>query len=197
MKVISSDSKNRIKCVGATLPLILFFLSGCTAMDPVPPVPSPTLTLVVEDAGWVKITVSDIPSPGYVLQWGDVATAYGTSGVAVGGGDYEHFYQEVGTYTISLVDSAANVVAGIEVTTSSVDCRVSPVSVEGRMMTVCYFGRDGISYIISWGDGHSSHVCVQNGPHLLTHTYETAGTYYVGMSENWAPMRTHFSVDIE
>ena len=197
MKVISSDSKNRIKCVGATLLLILFFLSGCTAMDPVPPVPSPTLTLVVEDAGWVKVTVSDVPSLGYVLHWGDVTTEYGKSEVAVGQGDYEHFYQEIGAYTLSLVEGEANVVAEIEVTISSVDCRVSPVSVDGRTMTVRYFGRDGISYIISWGDGHSSHLCVQNGTGLLTHTYEAAGTYSVGMSEIWAPMRTHFAIEIE
>ena len=192
----SSALKDRVKRARTTLILLLLFLTGCGQYVLPPPVP-PAISLIVEDAGWVKVTVSRIPSPGYVLQWGDVATTYGTSLVTVGEGDYEHFYQEIGTYTISLVDGEADVVAEIEVTISSVDCRVSPVSVEGRTMTVRYFGRDGISYIISWGDGYSSHVCVENATDLLPHTYNAAGTYSVGMSEIWAPMRTHFSIEIE
>ena len=197
MKVISSDSKNRIKRVGATLPLILFFLSGCTTLDPAPPAPSPTLTLIAEDAGWVKVSISDIPSPGYVLQWGDVATVYGRSEVIVSQDDYEHFYQAPGQYTISLVDREDTVVASVGVTVSMVDCHVSLVSVENRTITARYFGRNGISYIVSWGDSYSSHVGVENGTGLLTHIYEAPGTYYVGMAEIWAPQQPQFSVTIE
>jgi len=195
--VLNMEGKPMTKRVSAVLMVLLLSLTGCMLWDTNPPAPSPTLTLLEEDAGWVEVSVLDVSSPGYFLHWGDVDTVYGESEVTVGQDDYEHFYQNPAQYTISLTDSEDTVVADVEVTVSAVDCHVSLVSVEDREILVRYFGRIGVDYSVSWGDGYAHQVTVETGTGLATHTYGAAGTYYVGMAEIWAPMRTHVSVTIE
>lgn len=185
------------KWAGGALTLFVVFLAGCRVTDVEPPIPSPTVSLVEEDAGWVKVNVSDVPSEGYVLHWGDVESAYGESAVFPWQGSYEHFYQSAGQHTILLSDGEGNVIAEAEVTVSAVDCHVSLVSLENRTILVRYFGRDGVDYSVSWGDGYSEHVVVYRATSLLVHTYGAPGTYYVGMAEIWAPMRSYFSVAVE
>lgn len=195
--VLNAKGKPIIKRASVVLFSLLLSLTGCMLWATNPPAPSPTLSLVDEDAGWVKVNVLDVSSPSYFLHWGDVATAYGESEISPEQANYEHFYQNAGQYTISLVDGEDTVVASVRVMVSAVDCHVSLISVEDRTITARYFGRNGIDYSISWGDGYSSHVGVENGTGLLLHTYEAPGTYYVGMAEIWAPMQTQFSVTIE
>jgi hypothetical protein len=185
------------KWISGALTLLVIFLAGCGVMDGGPPIAPPRITLVEDDAGWVKVNVSNVSAEGYVLHWGDVSTAYGVSAVFPWQGDYEHFYQNTGQYTILLLDGGDDLVVELEVTVSAVDCHISLVSVENRMILVRYFGRDGVDYSVAWGDGYSDHVVVFNATGLLVHRYKSSGTYYVGMAEIWAPMRTHFSVAVE
>ena len=110
---------------------------------------------------------------------------------------YEHFYQQQGEYSIALKDDAGETVAELEVVISSVDCHISLLQVDRMTIVARYYGREGIEYAISWGDGRATHFRAIYGTGLALHTYGGPGTYYVGMAEIWAPMRTYFSVAIE
>jgi hypothetical protein len=188
---------------------ILFLLVGCepTPHTPQPP-PTPSIALVEENHGWVQVRVTGVPSAGYRLHWGDVSTGYGISEVSKDQPTYEHFYQAADgetsggqiptTYTIQLTDPQGRVAAQCTVLVHRVDCYLSLVSLEGRTVTVRYWGRFGIQYSISWGDGYAEHIIVdfQTGSGTLTHTYDHAGTYQLGMEEIWSPTRIFFTLTV-
>lgn len=179
------------------LVLMLWGLTGCTMYNVVPPAVVPTVEVQEENTGWVQVEVGGVTTPGYKLQWGDVGTAYGFSDVLPWQESYEHMYQEPGQYTITLLDADGAIIDQATVLVLSVDCHVSLVEVEGRSIVVRYFGRYGIDYSISWGDGYADSITAMTGTGLLTHTYNAAGTYTVGMGEIWAPSRGFFTVTIE
>ena len=122
---------------------------------------------------------------------------------------YEHFYQAVEgprsgeqiptQYEITLTDKEGCTVAQESIWITSVNCHLALVKLEGRTVTVKYWGRFGIEYSIAWGDHYADHVMVstQSGSGLISHTYDAAGTYYLGMEEIWAPSRTFFTITVE
>ncbi len=195
-----------MKTVGIIL--ISLILAGCTMPAVIPPA-APKLESVEEDQGWVQVRITGIPSLGYRLHWGDVDTCYGISDVFPWEERYEHFYQAVegprsgeqipAQYEITLTDEEGHAVAQESIRIGSVDCHLSLVRLEGRRVTVKYWGRLGIEYSISWGDHHADHVTVssQTGSGLMSHTYGVAGTYSLGMEEIWAPSRTFFTIMVE
>jgi len=178
----------------------------------VPVVPPPTtlhLEILEEDQGWVQVRVTGVPSLGYTLRWGDVETSYGVSDVHRWQEIYEHFYQAIegersgeqipAEYTIELVDDDGHVLAQEAVWIASVVCHLALVGIDGRRVTVQYWGRFGIEYSISWGDHYADHVWVstQNASGQASHTYAAAGTYTLGMEEIWAPRQTFFTITVE
>ncbi len=186
----------------------LLLLTGCASPDIAPSVEA-ELQIVGEDQGWVRVQVTGIPSLGYQILWGDVDTSYGVTDVAPWEGTYEHFYQAVEggrsgeqiptEYRITLVDTEAHVVAEATVLVSAAVCHLELVGIEGRTVTVEYWGRFGIEYSISWGDHFADHVALttQKAHGTATHTYAAAGTYSLGMEEIWAPRQVFFSITIE
>jgi len=187
---------------------LLLILAGCTAPVVTPPV-VPQLEIVEEDQGWVQVRITGISSLGYRLQWGDVGTSYGVSDVFPSVELYEHFYQAVegprsgeqipAQYEIKLTDEEGGTVAQEYIWIESVVCHLSLVKLEGRLVTVEYWGRFGIEYSISWGDHHADHVMVstQTASGLMSHTYGAAGTYSLGMEEIWAPLQAFFTITVE
>lgn len=178
-------------------------------MPVVTPPTVPQLEIVEEDQGWVQVRITGIPSLGYKLQWGDVGTSDGISDVLPWDELYEHFYQAVEgprlgeqiptQYKITLTDEEGHIVAQESIRIGLVDCHLSLVKLEGRLVTVKYWGRFGIEYSISWGDHHADHVMVstQIGSSLMSHSYGAAGTYCLGMGEIWAPLRSFFTITVE
>ncbi len=195
-----------MKRLGLVLALLL--LAGCASPDIFPPVEA-EMQIVGEDQGWIRVRVTGIPSLGYRILWGDVDTSYGVTDVAPWEETYEHFYQAVEgersgeqiptEYRITLVDTESHVVAEATVLVSAAVCHLELVGIEGRTVTVEYWGRFGIEYSISWGDHFADHVAVttQSAHGTVEHTYEAAGTYSLGMEEIWAPSQIFFTVTIE
>ncbi len=195
-----------VKTLGAIACVLI--IAGCNA-PVVPPVASPQMEILEEDQGWVQVRVTGVSSSGYELWWGDVDSAYGVSSVFARETLYEHFYQAVlgprsgeqtpTWYEISLRDPSGQIVAQQSIKIGYVDCHLSLVRVEGRSVTVRYWGRFGIQYSISWGDHQADHVIVstQNASGLASHAYADAGTYTLGMEEIWAPTQTFFSVTVD
>jgi hypothetical protein len=187
---------------------LLLVLAGCTAPVIVPPV-VPQLEIIDEDQGWVRVQVTGIPSAGYKVLWGDFDTSYGTTTVAPWETQYEHFYQAVEgarsgeqiptQYEITLIDPEGGVLAQESVMVAAAVCHLELVSIEGREVTVEYWGRFGIEYSISWGDHFADHVAVstQRSNGTATHTYAAPGTYALGMEEIWAPSQIFFTITIE
>ena len=187
---------------------ILLLLAGCNVPEVSPPT-APGLEIVGADQGWVQVRITDVPSLGYELQWGDVGTSYGVSVVIPSNELYEHFYQAVEgvasgeqiptQYEITLTNDESQTVAQESILIESVDCHLSLVSLNSRQATVRYWGRFGIEYSISWGDSHADHLMVstQSATGLVSHTYAAAGTYSLGMEEIWAPRQTFFTVTVE
>ncbi len=188
---------------------MLFLLVGCEPTPiTAPPTPAPSIALIEENHGWVQVRVTGVPFTGYRLHWGDVSTSYGISAVFPDEPTYEHFYQAVDgetsggqiptTYTIQLTDPQGRVVAQHPVLVHRVDCYLSLVSLEGRTATVRYWGRFGIQYSVSWGDGYAEHIIVdfQTGSGTLSHTYDRAGLYPLGMEEIWSPTRIFFTLTV-
>ena len=188
--------------------LVLLMLAGCTAPI-VTPLIVPQLEIVEEDQGWVQVRITGIPSTGYTLRWGDVDGAYGISDVVPWEEFYVHFYQAVEgerigeqiptQYEIILTDEQANVVAQESIMIAAAVCHIELVEIDGRQVTVEYWGRFGIEYSISWGDQYADHVMVstQSGGGTASHTYAAAGTYALGMEEIWAPSQIFFTITVE
>jgi len=188
--------------------LVLLLLAGCTTPVVVPPVLI-QLEIVEEDQGWVQVRVTGIPEAGYRLLWGDVDTSYGITDLVPWEELYVHFYQAVEgatsgsqiptEYEITVVDDEGHVVAQASILVVAVVCHLELVGVQGRTVTVEYWGRFGIEYSISWGDSFADHVHVstQSASGTAQHTYGAAGTYSLGMEEIWAPRQVFFSVTIE
>ena len=187
---------------------ILLLLAGCT-MTEVPPPIVVQLEIVEEDQGWVQVRVTGVPSLGYELRWGDVGTSYGISDVVPGDELYEHFYQAVegagsgeqlpAEYEIHLIDEEGRTIAQESVQIVSVNCHLSLIGLQGRRVTVQYWGRFGIEYSISWGDQYADHVMVstQSATGLVSHTYAAGGGYSLGMEEIWAPRQVFFTITVE
>lgn len=188
--------------------LFLLALAGCT-VPMFAPLAVPKLEILEEGQGWVRVRVTGIPSTGYQILWGDTGTSYGITDVVPSYELYEHFYQAVegGTsgeqiptgYQIALVDEDGHSVDQKSVWVAAVVCHLSLVSLEGRTVTIQYWGRFGIDYSISWGDGFADHVVVspQSTGSTASHTYAAPGTYSLGMEEIWAPGRIFFTVTVE
>lgn len=186
------------------LALMVMGLTGCAARNLQPPLPDPTLELYQETEGWVEVRVSGITAPGYRIHWGEKRAHPGYSDVLLDQEIYGHFYQEPGQYTITLIDKHNRIITVdqapvmVTVTVRAVNCHLALIAVEGRTITVRYFGRAGVSYSISWGDGHGASIIASyTGTGILTHTYNAPGTYAVGMAEIWAPLGIFFEVEIE
>ncbi len=198
---------NRTKTVPVVL--LLLILAGCTAPIVIPSPASPQLEIVEEDLGWVQVRIAGVSTTGYRILWGDVTTHYGISDVAPWDGLYEHFYQAVEgersgeqiptEYQITLVDGDGNTVDQKTIWIAAVVCHLELISLEGREITVKYWGRFGIDYSISWGDHFADHVVVstQSSNGTASHTYAAPGTYSLGMEEIWAPRRIFFTVSVE
>jgi len=197
---------NRAKIV--PIILLLLILTGCTVPVVIPPA-SLQLEIVEEDLGWVQVNVAEVSTAGYRILWGDTPAAYGVSTVSPWGGLYEHFYQAVEGersgeqiptgYQISLVDEDGVVVDQKSIWIAAVVCHLELVRLEGREITVKYWGRFGIDYSISWGDHFADHAAVttQRATGTASHTYAAAGTYTLGMEEIWAPRRIFFTITVE
>lgn len=182
-------------------------LAGCTQSQQ--PVEAPELEIVAQDQGWVQVKITGVSSGGYELHWGDSGSTYGISDVFPSHELYEHFYQAVEgsqsgeqiptEYDITLFDAGGHSVASESILVERVDCHLSLVSVEGRRVSVRYWGRMGIDYSVSWGDKQADHVTIdmQTATGLLSHIYDGAGSYTLGMEEIWAPSQPFFSVTIE
>jgi len=189
--------------------LALLLLAGCASPPDIAPPVEAELQVVGEDQGWVRVQVTGIPSLGYRILWGDVDTSYGVTDVAPWEDTYEHFYQAVEgersgeqiptEYRITLVDVEDHVVAEATALVSAAVCHLELVGIEGRTVTVEYWGRFGIEYSISWGDHFADHVAVttQKAHGTVTHTYAAAGTYSLGMEEIWAPRQVFFIITIQ
>jgi len=198
---------NRLRVVAVILPLLM--LAGCIAPVVMPPASLLQLEIVEEDQGWVQVRVVGISTNGYKILWGDVETAYGISSVAPWAELYEHFYQAVvgersgeqvpTEYQITLVDEDGNIVDQKSIWIASVVCHVELVSLEGRVITIEYWGRFGIDYSISWGDRFADHFTMssQISRGTASHTYAAPGTYSLGMEEIWAPQRIFFTITVE
>jgi len=189
--------------------LSLGLLSACTGSpDGTPPSVSVKLTLVDAEQGWVQVWVEGVEATGYRLLWGDTPAPYGITSVLPGQTIYEHFYQAVEgsssgeqiptTYTIQLVDPQSWVIATVDVLVVNSNCYLSLVSLEGRTVTVKYWGRFGIEYMISWGDRFADHVRVDTttATGQATHTYTAGGTYSLGMEEIVAPSQIFFEITV-
>jgi len=197
-----------MKIRAACVIVMLLVLAGCTDSVETPPV-VPELEIVEYDQGWVKVEITGITELDYEIHWGDVETSYGVSDVIPEQEIYYHFYQAVeGTssgdqipteYDIELRDKQGHVVAAESILVERVDCYLSLVEKDGREVTVRYWGRFGIDYSISWGDGEADHLQIDMvvGTGLLTHEYDAAGTYTLGMEEIWAPRQEFFTITIE
>lgn len=187
---------------------VLLLLAGCTAPVVTPPVVV-QMEIVDEDQGWVQVSVSGIPSTGYKILWGDVDTSYGISDVVPWEELYEHFYQAVEgqasglqtptEYEITVIDPEGHVVAQDSILVVAAVCHLELVSLDGREVTVEYWGRFGIEYSISWGDRFADHVKVstQSARGTASHTYAAPGTYSLGMEEIWAPTQIFFTITVE
>lgn len=183
-------------------------VSGCTPPIDVPSI-SVALELVDENQGWVQVRVSGIDATGYEIHWGDADAPYGVSAITPLEEVYEHFYQAVmgatsgeqipTTYQISLVDSKGALVDQLSVLVPASVCHLQLVSLDGRVVTVEYWGRFGIEYSISWGDRFADHVMVstQSAHGTATHTYGGPGTYSLGMEEIWAPTQIFFTIEVD
>jgi hypothetical protein len=193
----------------ALLPMLaLVLLAGCTPPDVLPPTPIQML-IVTENQGWVEVRVTGISTTGYRILWGDVGASYGVSEVLPSQELYSHFYQAVEgeasgaqtptVYEVLLVDAQGRTVAQASTLVVAAVCHLEPVSLEGRTVTVQYWGRLGIEYSISWGDRFADHVHVdmQTGSGIRTHTYAAPGTYGLGMEEIWAPPQIFFTITVE
>ena len=190
--------------------LALLLLTACTTTPDgsPPPTVNVTLSLVEEDKGWVQVSVEGVSSIGYRLLWGDTAESYGITEVLPGQTLYEHFYQAVEgetsgeqiptTYVIQLVDGGSRVVASVNVLVVTSNCHLELVSLEGRTVTVKFWGRFGIEYSLSWGDRFADHVHVDmtTATGEATHTYSSPGTYSLGMEEIWAPSQIFFQITV-
>jgi hypothetical protein len=197
-----------MKATGIIL-MVLLLLAGCADLPPDIPAPTAQLEIVDEDHGWVQVRVTGIPSHGYKLHWGDVETVYGVTNVIPSKELYEHFYQPVSaetsggqlpmSYAIALTDDQGQVLAEESVLVQRSDCYLALVSLSGRVATVQYWGRFGIEYSVSWGDGSADHLMVnfRTGSGVLTHTYASAGVYALGMEEIWSPTRLFFTLVVE
>ncbi|MCX6094187.1 MAG: hypothetical protein NTY63_05105 [Candidatus Bipolaricaulota bacterium] len=195
-----------VRVLGVVFALLL--LAGCSAPVVVPPA-DVELEIVGEDQGWVQVRVTGVSTSGYEVRWGDADTSYGVSDVVLPIEVYEHFYQAVDggssgsqvptDYEITVVDGEGNIVAQESVHIERADCHLALVAVEGRMVTVRYWGRFGIDYSVSWGDQTTDHVTIdsETGTDLSYHTYAHAGTFGLGMGEIWGPLRTFFSVTVQ
>lgn len=192
--------------------MVFLPIVGCTLWTPDPPpipIVEPQIEVVTEDHGWVQVRVTGVPSTGYRLHWGDLRPPYDVSEVQPSVDTYEHFYQAVEgetsggqvpmTYTISLTDPHGRIVTESSVRVHRVDCYLALDSIEGRTVTVRYWGRHGIQYSISWGDSYAEHIIVdfQTGSGTLTHTYTQAGEYRLGMEEIWSPTRIFLTLTVE
>jgi len=187
----------------------LLLLAGCASPVVNPPVEQPELEVVGEDQGWVRVGVNKVPSLGYRILWGDVETSYGVSDVVPWEATYDHFYQAVEgarsgeqippDYRIALVSAEGRVVAETSVHVPVVNCHLELVEIDGRTVTVQYWGRFGIEYSISWGDQFADHVALttQRAHGTATHTYAAAGTYSLSMEEIWSVKQIFFTVTIE
>ena len=188
--------------------LLLLILAGCTGTI-IAPLTVPQLEILEEDQGWIQVRVTGVPSSGYQILWGDADTAYGISSIAVSEEHYEHFYQAIfgarsgeqmpTQYTISLIDGDGLIVDQISILVALSDCHLELVSLEGRQVTVKYWGRFGIDYSVSWGDQFADHVMInmQTATGLISHTYASAGMYTLGMEEIWSPRQTFFTITVE
>jgi len=195
-----------MRVIGLIAALVL--LAGCTAPIVTPPVVV-QMEIVEEDQGWVQVRVTGVPSAGYKILWGDVDTSYGITDVVPWEELYEHFYQAVEgqaigqqiptEYGITLVDATGHVVDQDSILIVAAVCHLELVSLNGREVTVEYWGRFGIEYSISWGDRFADHVMVstQSGGGTATHTYAAPGTYSLGMEEIWAPTQIFFTITVE
>jgi len=187
--------------------VLLLCLAGCTTPGEGPE--APDLEIVAEDQGWVQVRITGVTTLGYELHWGDADGAHSVSTVVLGEEIYEHFYQAVeGTqsgeqlpteYDIELLDDEGHIVDSDSIVVERVDCHLSLASVVGLQITVRYWGRYGIQYSVAGGDDRADHVIIstQTPTGLLTHTYDAAGTYTVGMEEIWAPFQPFFEVTVE
>ena len=188
--------------------LLLVCLAGCTAPDVIPEV-TIGLEVVEENQGWVKVKITGISDTGYELLWGDEDSQYGIDDIVPWEAEYTHFYQPVDgqaigeqiptTYSITVRDAGGVAVAVGSVYVASSVCHLELVSLDGRDITVEYWGRFGIEYSIAWGDRFADHVMVstQSGRGTATHTYAASGTYSLGMEEIWAPSQIFFTVDVD
>jgi hypothetical protein len=188
--------------------LIVLVVAGCTNTNQITPV-VPQMEIVEEVQGWVEVRVTGIEQLGYQIHWGDVDTSYGVSDIIPEQETYYHFYQAVeGTssgeqipteYYITLINPQEYTVAQESILIIFVDCHLALVEIDGREVTVRYWGRFGIAYSISWGDGEAHHLQIdmELGTGLLTHEYSEAGTYTLGMEEIYAPRQEFFRVTIE
>ena len=196
----------RMRVVPAILSLLI--LAGCTG--PIVTLPTVSqLEIVKEDEGWVQVRTTGIPTTGFRILWGDADTSYGISNVVPGEEHYEHFYQAVfgarsgeqipTQYAISLIDGDGHIIDQTSTLVALSDCYLELVSLEGRQVTVKYWGRFGIDYSISWGDQFADHVMInmQTATGLLSHTYTSAGIYTLGMEEIWSPRQTFFTITVE
>ena len=188
--------------------MLLVFLVGCTVPDPTPEITPIGLEIVDDNQGWVKVRVTGISETGYEIHWGDADPAYGVDRLAPWDNDYTHFYQPINgevsgsqtpmTYSITIRDSKGTVRAMESIYVAASVCHLELVSLNGREITVEYWGRFGIEYSISWGDRFADHVMVstQSGRGTATHTYAVPGTYSLGMEEIWAPSQIFFTVEV-
>jgi len=198
---------NRIRVVPAIV--LLLVLAGCAAPIILPPSATLQMEIIEENLGWVQVRVAGVPTTGYRILWGDTDTVYGVSAVGPQDGLYEHFYQAVEGersgeqiptgYQISLVDQQGNIADQKSIWIAAVVCHLELVSLEGREITVEYWGRFGIDYSISWGDKFADHVVVstQRSNGIASHTYAAPGTYSLGMEEIWAPRRIFFTTIVQ
>ncbi|MCK5828421.1 hypothetical protein KAH43_07860 [Candidatus Bipolaricaulota bacterium] len=197
-----------IRATGTGLVLAVILLAGCMAPGIIPSV-TVQLEIVEEDQGWVQVRVTGIESSGYVIHWGDADAPYGVTSIALWEELYEHFYQAVlgetsgqqvpTTYQITVVDSEGIVVAQQAILIAAVVCHLELISLNGREVSVEYWGRFGIEYSISWGDRFADHVMVstQSSRGTASHTYAAPGTYSLGMEEIWAPTQIFFTIEVE
>ena len=188
--------------------LLLVFLAGCTTPELGPDVVTIGLEILDDNQGWVKVRVTGISEPGYEIYWGDTDSAYGVERLSPWDQEYTHFYQPVDgeaigqqipmTYSITVRDPKGSVVALESIYVATSVCHLELVSLNGRDITVEYWGRFGVEYSIAWGDRFADHVMVstQSGRGAAAHTYATPGTYSLGMEEIWAPSQIFFTVNV-
>lgn len=191
--------------------VFVLMLAGCLPWcpTPIPTPPEPQLEVVEEQQGWVQVSMTEIPSAGYKLHWGDVTGLYGTSEAVPPEQLLEHFYQAIsdGTsggqvptqYEILLTDPEGQVVAREPVWVRLAACHVSLISLDERTVTVRCWGRFGVGYSISWGDRFADQFIVddETATIILHHMYRGPGTYAIGMQEVIAPAQQFLTVTVE